>query len=421
MIPLTILLLASVLMLFMNSGAEIAFFSLGHKDLGNLRSKQYPATEKILELLQEPRLLLSSLLVGNMVFRLLIILLCNYLITDKSFPALSGILLFLFRMGTAIVVLILFGELLPKVWASNNNIRFAFYSSFFAWINFLMFRKLGKWLSGISEKVEKALGKNDDVNTRLEQIDQAITIGSEQGASEEEKNILKGIAQFGNVTVRRAMKSRLDVQGIEESTSFHELKQKVEEQHYSRFPVYRDSLDTIVGMLHAKDLLPHLEKGNEFNWKTLIRPAFFIHEQMLVEDLLRAFQLKRTHFAIVVDEFGGTDGIITLEDILEEIVGEIRDEYDEEESVNIRIDEYNYIFEGKIMINEACKIMSLPNKVFDSIRGESETIAGLILELAGEIPKVNQVITAQDFTFTVLEVSMNRILKVKITITIQPH
>lgn len=421
MILLTILLLASVLMLFMNSGAEIAFFSLGYKDLGNLRSKQYPATERIVQLLREPRLLLSSMLVGNMVFRLLIILLCNYLITEKSFPELAGIFLFVFRMVVAMVVLIIFGELLPKVWASNNNIRFAFYSSYFVWINFLIFRGIGKSMAGISEKVEKALGKNNDVHARLEQIDQAITLSAEEGASEEEKNILKGIAQFGNVTVRRAMKSRLDVQGIEEKTSFQELKQKVEEQQYSRFPVYKESLDTILGMLHSKDLLPHLEKGNEFDWKTLIRPAFFIHEQMLVEDLLRAFQSKRTHFAIVVDEFGGTDGIITLEDILEEIVGEIRDEYDEEESVNVRIDEFNYIFEGKIMINEACKIMNLPNRVFDPIRGESETIAGLVLELAGEIPKANQALVAQDFTFTVLEVSMNRIQKVKITISIQQN
>jgi putative hemolysin len=414
---LTILLLASVLMLFMNTGAEIAFFSLGYKDLGNLRSKHYPAAERIVHLLQEPRLLLASLLVGNIVFRLLIILLCNYLITEKSFPEFSEFILFLIRLVAAIVVLILFGEILPKVWASNNNIRFASYSSYFVWINFLLFRRIGKWMNGMSEHVEEALGKNDDVQTRLEQIDQAISLGSEQGATEEEKNLLKGVAQFGNVTVRRAMKSRLDVQGIEEKTTFNELKKKVEEQQYSRFPVYRENLDTILGMIHSKDLIPHLDKGDEFDWKSLVRSAFFIHEQMLVEDLLKEFQSKRTHFAIVVDEFGGTDGIITLEDILEEIVGEIRDEYDDEESINIRIDEYNYIFEGKIMINEACKIMNLPSRVFDPVRGESETIAGLVLELAGEIPKLNQVLVAHDFTFTVLEVAMNRIQKVKITIT----
>jgi len=327
MIILTLLLLASILMLFMNAGAEIAFFSLGHKDLGNLKSKQYPAAERIVHLLQAPRLLLSSLLVGNIVFRLLIILLCNYLITDQSLPGFSEWILFVFRLVSAIVVLILFGELLPKVWASNNNVRFAFYSSFFVWINFLMFKRIGKWMDGISAHVENALGKHDDMQSRLEQIDQVISHGSEDGTSEEEKNLLKGIAQFGNVTVRRAMKSRLDVQGIEETTSFTELKHNVEEQQYSRFPVYKESLDQILGVIHSKDLLPHLEKGDEFDWKALVRPAFFIHEQMLVEDLLKEFQSKRTHFAIVVDEFGGTDGIITLEDILEEIVGEIRDDH----------------------------------------------------------------------------------------------
>jgi CBS domain containing-hemolysin-like protein len=234
--------------------------------------------------------------------------------------------------------------------------------------------------------------------------------------SEEEKNILKGIAQFGNVTVRKAMRSRLDVQGIDESASFAELKKKVEEQQYSRFPVFKDSLDSITGMLHAKDLIPHLDEHDDFNWRMLVRPAFFIHEQMLVEDLLKEFQSKRIHFAIVVDEFGGTDGIITMEDILEEIVGEIRDEYDDDDPVNIRIDDFNYIFEGKMMINQALKIMRLPAKEFDQMRGDSETVAGLVLEIAGEIPKQNQVFKINGFTFTVLEVSMNRIHKIKITI-----
>jgi gliding motility-associated protein GldE len=319
-------------------------------------------------------------------------------------------------MLIAIVILVLFGELLPKVWASNNHIRFAYYSSFFVWLNSIMFRQLGQWSSGITDHIEKALGRNNDMRTRLEQIDQAMGLGEADGSSEGEKNILKGIAQFGNITVRRAMRSRLDVQGVEASIAFSELKQKVGEQQYSRFPVFNENLDNIAGMIHAKDLIPHLDKTDDFDWKTLVRPAFFIHEQMLVEDLLKDFQQKRTHFAIVVDEFGGTDGIITMEDILEEIVGEIRDEYDDEESVNMRIDEFNFIFEGKMMINEACKLMNLPNRVFDAIRGDSETVAGLVLELAGEIPKLNQVLVANDFTFTVLEVAMNRIHKIKITI-----
>ncbi len=416
MIVLPILLLASILMLFMNSGAEIAFFSLGYRELKNLRTRQYPASTRILQLLQEPRLLMSSMLVGNMVFRMLIILLCNYLVKDDMLPETTGFLLFFIRMLIAIVIIVLFGELLPKVWASNNHIRFAYYSSFFVWMNAIMFRRLGQWTAGITDNLEKALGRNNDMRTRLEQIDQAMGLGEAHGSSEEEKNILKGIAQFGNITVRRAMRSRLDVQGVEGSISFSELKRKVADQQYSRFPVFNENLDNIAGMIHAKDLIPHLDKADDFDWKSLVRPAFFIHEQMLVEDLLKDFQQKRTHFAIVVDEFGGTDGIITMEDILEEIVGEIRDEYDDEESINMRIDEFNFIFEGKMMINEACKLMNLPNRVFDSIRGDSETVAGLVLELAGEIPKLNQELVANDFTFTVLEVSMNRIHKIKITI-----
>lgn len=270
-------------------------------------------------------------------------------------------------------------------------------------------------MSGITQKIEKALGK-DNMHSRMEQIDQAISMDTGDGTSEEEKNILKGIAQFGNITVRRAMRSRLDVQGMDESIDFYALKRKVAEQQYSRFPVYKESLDTITGMLHAKDLIAHLQKPEDFNWKSLVRPAFFIHEQMLVEDLLKEFQAKRKHFAIVVDEFGGTDGIITMEDILEEIVGEIRDEYDDEDLTNVRIDEFNYIFEGRMMINQALKLMQLPSKMFDDIRGDSETVAGLLLEIAGEIPKQNQVISIKGFTFTVLEVSMNRIHKIKITI-----
>jgi putative hemolysin len=417
MIVLPILLLASILMLFMNSGAEIAFFSLGYRELKNLRTRHYPASTRILQLLQEPRLLMSSMLVGNMVFRMLIILLCNYLVKDDMLPETTGFLLFLIRMLIAIVTIVLFGELLPKVWASNNHIRFAYYSSFFVWLNAVMFRRLGQWTAGISDKIELALGRNNDMRTRLEQIDQAMGLGEADGGSVEEKNMLKGIAQFGNITVRRAMRSRLDVQGVEASISFSELRKKVADQQYSRFPVFNENLDNIAGMIHAKDLIPHLDKADDFDWKPLVRPAFFIHEQMLVEDLLKDFQQKRTHFAIVVDEFGGTDGIITMEDILEEIVGEIRDEYDDEESANMRIDEFNFIFEGKMMINEACKLMNLPNRVFDAIRGDSETVAGLVLELAGEIPKLNQVLVANDFTFTVLEVAMNRIHKIKITIT----
>ena len=420
LVILWVLFVISIVMLFMNSGAEIAFFSIGYKDIKNLRSKKYPGSNRILYLLQEPNHLMSSMLVGNTVFRLLIILLCNYLISDHYFQGVTGILLFLIRLFIAIVIILLFGELLPKVWSANNHIRFAFYSSSFVYLSFWIFRRPGKWFTSMTEGIERSLGFDGNANNRLEKIEDAIASGSSLEVSEDEKNILRGVAQFGNKTVRRAMRGRLDVQGISDSSNFSEVKQRVSEQQYSRFPVYKENLDSIIGMLHAKDLLPYLDQEQEFNWKQLLRPPLFIHEQMLVADLLKKFQSTSTHFAVVVDEFGGTDGIITMEDILEEIVGEIRDEYDEEEMGNFRIDDFNFIFDGKMMITEACKIMKMPHWIFDVIKGDSETIAGLVLELAGRLPEVGQELVAKDFTFVVLERTENKISRVKVSIAPSP-
>jgi len=416
MLILLLMLMSCIMMLFMNSGGEIAFFSLGLTDLKSMRQKQYPSSNQILKLLTDPSLLLSSMLVGNLFYRIMIILLCNQLLTPALFPDWPVWTIFIFRLLCVLVILLLIGEFLPKVWASHNPMRFAFYASWMVRLNYTLFRLPGKWLTGLSRKVEHALGWDNGKRDRMHQIDEVMSVEEGEGSSEEAKNMLKGIAAFGDVTVRRAMRSRLDVQGVEESVNFDDLKKSVGEQQYSRFPVFKGSLDTIAGMLHAKDIIPYLNMPGDFNWKTLIRPAFFIHEQMLVKDLLKEFQSRQTHFAIVVDEFGGTDGIITMEDILEEIVGDIRDEYDEEESLNIRLDENNFIFEGRIMISDACKLMHVPVRVFDAVRGSSETMAGLVLEIAGEIPQLNQVFAAREFTFTVLEVNFNRIQKLKVTI-----
>ena len=416
MVILTLMLLSCIMMLFMNSGGEIAFFSLGITDLKSMRQKRYPSANHILKLLTDPSLLLSSMLVGNLFYRIMIILLCNQLLTPALFPNWPVWTIFIFRLLCVLVILLLLGEFLPKVWASHNPMRFAFYASWMVRLNYTLFRLPGKWLTALSRKVEHALGWENGKRDRMHQIDEVMSVEEGEGSSEEEKNMLKGIAAFGDVTVRRAMRSRLDVQGVEESVNFEDLKKSVGEQQYSRFPVFKGSLDTIAGMLHAKDIIPYLNMPGDFDWKKLIRPAFFIHEQMLVKDLLKEFQSRQTHFAIVVDEFGGTDGIITMEDILEEIVGDIRDEYDEEESLNIRLDENNFVVEGKIMISDACKLMHVPVRVFDDVRGSSETMAGLVLEIAGEIPQLNQVFTAREFTFTILEVNFNRIQKLKVTI-----
>jgi CBS domain containing-hemolysin-like protein len=194
---------------------------------------------------------------------------------------------------------------------------------------------------------------------------------------------------------------------------------KVEELHYSRLPIYKEDLDEVVGIIHTKDLLPYLDQADDFDWHAAIKPPFFIHEQKMIEDLLQEFQNKRMHFAIVVDEFGGTSGIVTLEDIMEEIIGDIKDEFDEEDMANIKLDDFNYLFDGKIMIHDVCRIMELPMETFDQVRGESESLAGLVLELAGEIPTVNEVILSGDFEFTVVEIEKNRLQKIKVTI--KPH
>jgi CBS domain containing-hemolysin-like protein len=203
---------------------------------------------------------------------------------------------------------------------------------------------------------------------------------------------------------------------MEQSSSYAEVVAKITDLHYSRFPVYKKNLDEVVGILQTKDLLPHVHEADDFNWQQFMRTPYFVPEQKLIEDLLKEFQQKRIHFAVVVDEFGGTSGIVTMEDILEEIIGEIKDEFDDEESVNRKLDDHNYIFEGKTMIHDVCKIMNLPVDTFEAVRGESESLAGLVLELAERLPKVNDVVEAGDFLFTVLDISRNRIQKVKVTI-----
>ena len=247
----------------------------------------------------------------------------------------------------------------------------------------------------------------------LQELDELTT---NNDASEEEKNILKGIIKFGNISVKQIMKTRLDVNGVDYGVSFGMLKAKVEELHYSRLPVYKNSLDEIVGMVHTKDLIPFLNEPDDFEWHTLLRNPYFIHEQKLIEHLLQEFQSKRIHFAIVVDEFGGTNGIVTLEDILEEVIGDIKDEFDEEENINKVMDDGTYVFEGRTMINDVCKKMHLPVDTFDKVKGDGDSLAGLILELAGKIPDPGDIIVCGDFEFTVTEAERNRVKKVKVTV-----
>jgi CBS domain containing-hemolysin-like protein len=248
----------------------------------------------------------------------------------------------------------------------------------------------------------------------MRELDDAIDITNVE-TSVEEKNILKGVIKFGNITVRQIMRSRLDVNGLAYDTPFHEVVKKVEELHYSRLPVYKNSMDEIVGVINTKDLLSYLHEET-FNWQSVIRPPLFVPETKPISDLLRVFKTRRIHFAIVVDEFGGTSGIVTMEDILEEIIGDIRDEFDEEENIVRKVDEDTYIADAKVMLPDLCRAMRLPIDTFDAVKGESESLGGLILELSGEFPQANEKITSGDFEFTVLETEKNRIKTVQIFI-----
>jgi putative hemolysin len=305
---------------------------------------------------------------------------------------------------------------LPKVWATQNNLRFAYGSSFVIEALHLLLRRISKWIVSLADGVGKNLGANKSEAISMQELDEAIDIKTDEEASLEEKNIMKGIVKFGHISVKQIMRSRLDVNGVDHKSSFGDLVKRVEELHYSRLPVYRVSLDDVAGIINTKDLLPFLNEADNFDWHPLMRQPYFVPESKLIEDLLKDFQQKHIHFAIVVDEFGGTSGIVTMEDIMEEVIGEIKDEFDEEETGNRKVDDNNYIFEGKTMIHDMCKTMRLPMETFDKVRGESESLAGLILELAGEFPDLNTVVSAGDFDFTVLETDNNRIRMVRVTI-----
>lgn len=415
---MVILFLVFLFFSFVVSGAQVAFFSLRYKDLNMIKTRTEPSAKRIVKLLEEPKVLLASLLAANIIFNLCIIFLTNFLIDEAL--ALQHKLFwvgFILKAAAITALILLFCEILPKVWASQNNVFFAYFASW--WVDSIVypiFKSTGDWLSGYTDSIEKRLVKYQTSSLKSEELDYAIDLMSEEEATDEEKQILKGIQNFSNITVKQIMRSRLDVSGIEVSTSFTDLVNRVQELHYSRLPVYKSNLDEVVGILQTKDLLQHLNDGDDFHWQQLMRTPFFVPEQKLIDDLLKEFQQKRIHFAVVVDEFGGTSGIVTMEDVVEEIIGEIKDEFDDEETINKKIDDRNYIFEGKTMIHDLCRTMNLSADTFDSVKGESESLAGLVLEVAERLPRVNDVIETGDFQFTIQEVSRNRIEKVKVTI-----
>lgn len=418
---LAITLVGLLLLTFTISGAEVALFSLNKKDVNMLKTKQHVTAKRIVTLLEEPKEVYATLLIAGTLVNICIIILSNFLISQFiSFAKTGAILEILSKVIAIAFVLVFVGKIFPKVWATQNNLRFAYGSSFIVEVLHLLFGRISKWLVKLADRIGKRVGADRTDAMSMKELDEAIDIKTDEEASPEEKSIMKGIVKFGNISVKQIMRSRLDVNGIEYNSSFGNVIKRVEELHYSRLPVYKDSLDEVVGIINTKDLLPYLNEEENYDWHSLMRQPYFVPEPKLIEDLLKDFQLKRIHFAVVVDEFGGTSGIVTMEDILEEVIGDIRDEFDEEENGNRKLDSNNYIFEGKTMIHDMCKTMRLPMDTFDHVKGESESLAGLVLELAGEFPAVDSVTSCGDFDFMVLQEDNNRIQQVKVTINSKP-
>jgi len=402
---------------FLIAGSEVAFFSLTYKDINMLKTKQQPAYRRIVTLLEQPKTLLAAMLIANSFVNIGIILIANILIDAPiSSLHLSFWVGFSIKLVVVTFLIVLFGEVLPKVWATNHKIWFAATASLIIEIFNSIFYRFSKRMVRLSDRIEKKFSAERSAALDSSNLDDAIDLLPEHEATIEEKQILKGIRKFGNTTVKQVMRTRLDVSGVDFNCSFGDVIKKIEELHYSRLPVYKNNLDEVAGMLHTKDVLPHLNDGENFDWHSIVRKPYFVHEQKLIEDLLQEFRNKRNHFAIVVDEFGGTSGIVTLEDIMEEIIGDIKDEFDDEESANKKIDDFTYIFEGKTMINDVCKAMGLAPDTFEETRGDSDSLAGLVLEIAGEFPQVNEEVPTEGFVFIPLEINKNRIDKVKVII-----
>lgn len=403
------------------SGAETGFFSLTAKDITYLKTKETGSHNLASRLLDQPKTLLATIVIGNNFINIAIVI-TTKLLMDKLLPGLEASNAVMFFVVNAVVVtflLVLFGEVLPKVYATQNNMRMALFAAPMLHLLNNVFRPVSNMLVSSTNYIETKLNSKKSAATLSgKDFEHAIELTVGHTATKQEVNIFKGILKFSNITVTQIMRTRMDVGGIPYDIPFSEVQKIAIDLGYSRMPVYKESLDKITGIIHTKDFLPHMD-DEHFDWHVLIRPAYFVHEGKLIEDLLKEFQQKRIHFAVVVDEFGGTSGIVTLEDVMEEIIGDIRDEFDDDEHQFKKIDENNYIFEGKTLINDVCRITGISSDTFEDIREESDSIAGLVLELAGKFPAVNETVSYQQYEFTVLNLDKMRIQRVKLTINRQ--
>lgn len=408
--------LACVLLLVSGfaSGSEIAFFSLTPSDLSELDEERTPVDVKIKELREDSERTLATILITNNLVNVTIIMLLNYFFAHVVDFGGAYWLQFLCITVLLTFLLLLFGEIMPKVYTGQHPLRFCRRA-----VGGILFcRKLFYPFATILIKsgilADKVVGKKSHVLS-VDDLEQALELTDKEDIKEEQR-MLEGIVRFGDETAKEIMTSRQDVVDLDFKSSFAEVLRCIVANNYSRIPVYQDNSDNVRGILYIKDLLPHLSKGAAFRWQSLIRPPYFVPETKKIDDLLREFQENKVHIAIVVDEFGGTSGIVTLEDILEEIVGEINDEYDEDEKNYVRVNANTFVFEGKTLLSEFYRIVNVDDDIFEDVEGDADTIAGLLLEIKGDFPKLHEKIEYQHFTFEILDMEERRISKVKVII-----
>jgi putative hemolysin len=413
LLPIILLLIVLLVFSALISGSEVAFFSIKPAQLEELKESEDAADHRVRKLLERPRLLLATILISNNFINVSIIILFNFLMT-KLLPNSSVEWIAIANAALLTPILVFFGEVSPKVFANQNNIFLAKNTSrFFKFLRLATY-PLGWLLVKSGLLIEKRF-ENLNHEIDLEEIEKAIDLSTNDGSTQEDVEILKGIVHFGNTTVKQIMVPRVDIVAVKSNFSFRDILELVRESGYSRMPVYEESMDKIEGILYLKDLIEHIDKGDNFKWQDLIREPFFVPEAKKIDDLLREIQENRKHQAIVVDEYGGTKGIVTLEDILEEVLGEIRDEFDEDfEQSFKKINKNSYVFDAKITLLDMCDALEVEEEEFEEFMAESGTLAGLILELSGELPKKDAEFKYKNYLFTVLTMEKNRVGRVKL-------
>ena len=394
------------------SASEAAFFSIKPEDKKALAELNNRNSERVLRILKNPEWLLSSTIISNTLVNLSIVIISAFIIAN-TFTSVSPVPLTIFGIISVTIIILLFGEIIPRIYASHNSFKLAMRMSRVVLFAGKLFHPFSKILIKGASAINKKLS-GEKSNISLEELSDALDLTS--GVVYEDKKILKSILRFSYMEVSNIMQPRLDIVAVDIETDFHKLVDIINKSGFSRLPVYTGTFDNINGVLSVKDLLPYLGNTGEFSLQKLIRPCYYVPQTKKIKTLLQEFLEKKIHMAVVVDEYGGTEGIVTLEDVLEEIVGDITDESDEIETYFTRIDDRNYLFDGKTLLNDFYRILQIPEESFFSIRGEADTIAGLILEIKGEIPRLNEVITLKNFSFTIVSSDTRRIKKIKVTI-----